>query len=232
MLRMACGAARIGGRRLVPLRVDRATTNGLFFSRVDDRGREALGEGAWVAHRPGWLPRSDAAGLFEKLRDSLPWSQGRVRVWNAEHLQPRLTAWHGDPACVYDYSGLRLEPAPWTPELGELRSRLEAGLGCAFNSVLANLYRDGQDCVGWHADAEPCFGRDEVIVASLSLGSPRRFLLRHRATQETREWSLGEGDLLVMGGATQRHWRHSVPRTSRSVGPRINLTFRRFLLPA
>jgi alkylated DNA repair dioxygenase AlkB len=126
------------------------------------------------------------------------------------------------------YSGLRLEPAPWTPELCDLRHRLEVRLGRPFNSVLANLYRSGADSIGWHADDEPCFGLNPVI-ASISLGAARRFLLRHRQRGETREWELTPGSLLVMAGTTQRDWKHSVPKTSRPAGERINLTYRHFV---
>ena len=136
---------------------------------------------------------------------------------------PRLTAWHG--AAGYVYSGIAMTPAPWNPPLLELKAVAEACAGQAFNSVLLNLYRDGRDSVSWHADNEPGLGRDPVI-ASVSLGATRRFQMKHRRRAGARRARPAAGSCLVMAGATQHHWLHQVPKTSRPVGPRINLTFR------
>ena len=136
---------------------------------------------------------------------------------------PRLTAWHG--AAGYVYSGIRLTPAAWTPPLLELKALAERLAGERFNSVLLNLYRDGRDSVSWHADNEPGLGRDPVI-ASLSLGAVRRFQLKHRRLDERLALDLPHGSCLIMAGATQHHWLHQLPKTTRPVGPRINLTFR------
>ena len=137
-------------------------------------------------------------------------------------------SWHGDPDAFYTYSGRTFTPNPWTPELLAIKERVDRAAGAAFNSVLVNYYRDGRDSMGEHADDEPELGPapDNVLIASVSLGAPRRFVLRHRRSGATREWALGDGNLLVMGGTTQRHWRHRVPRTAVPVGPRMNLTFR------
>ena len=139
---------------------------------------------------------------------------------------PRLEAWYGDEGASYTYSGLAHEPLPWTHELHELRSRVESETGASFNSVLANLYRDGNDSNGWHADDEDELGA-EPIIASLSFGTPRRFLLRHRASRETVELALNPGSLLVMRGLTQQCWQHSIPKQRAVHQARINLTFRR-----
>lgn len=138
---------------------------------------------------------------------------------------PRLSAWHGDSDAVYRYSGLRLEPAPWTPILLDVRERVEALAAARFNSVLLNLYRDGQDSMGWHSDDEPELGRNPLI-ASISLGAARRFLLQHKKRRLRLEWLLEDGDVLVLGGTTQHCWRHHVPKIRQPMGPRINLTFR------
>jgi alkylated DNA repair dioxygenase AlkB len=144
--------------------------------------------------------------------------------------EPGLTAWHGDPGCTYRYSGRLFEPNPFTAELRALRERLREFLGHDFNTVLANLYRDGRDSMGWHSDDERELGPrapDDVVIASVSLGASRRFVLRHRRRPAERHaFALGGGDLLVMGGTTQRRWQHAVPKTSVPVGPRLNLTFR------
>lgn len=187
------------------------------------------GGGLLELHDP-WLPAAEAAALFAALRDGLAWKQESIRIFGREHLQPRLSAWYGDAGTTYTYSGLTLEPAPWTAELAALRARVEDSSRSRFNSVLANLYRDGQDAMGFHADAEPELGQDPVI-ASVSLGAARRFVLkpgRDLAGEAPVELSLGGGSLLVMSGTTQHRWKHGVPRQA-GAGPRINLTFRRIL---
>jgi len=177
-------------------------------------------------YRPGWLGVAAAARLFATLRDAVPWEVHRIRLFGREHASPRLSCWIGDPAAVYRYSGTRFAPHPWLPELAALRERLRAELGAPFNSVLANLYRDGRDAMGWHSDDEPELGPAPVI-ASVSLGAPRRFVLKHRRDPALRHALVLEpGSLLVMAGAMQRHWKHALPRTARRAGERINLTFR------
>jgi alkylated DNA repair dioxygenase AlkB len=163
-----------------------------------------------------------------RLIESLPLRQETIVLFGRTVAMPRLTSWHGDPGCSYAYSGRVFQPAPWTPELAILRDRLAAREGCAFNSVLVNHYRDGRDSMGEHADDEPELGpwADDVRIASVSLGAERRFVLRHRRTRRVYAFHLGEGSVLVMGGTTQRHFRHHLPRTPAPVGPRVNLTFR------
>ncbi len=179
-----------------------------------------------------FLPADCADGFFNTLQSSLAWAQHRVRVFGREHPTPRLCAWYGDRQARYAYSGQALEPLPWTPALADIRARLEAALGIPFNSVLCNLYRDGADSMGWHSDDEASLG-PRPVIASLSLGATRRFLLRHRRRRELGPVDLpvAHGDLLLMAGDTQRHWQHAVPKTRRPVGPRINLTFRRVVAP-
>jgi len=185
-----------------------------------------LGEGAWVRLEPGFV--RDHLALMTRLTDSLPLRQESIVLFGRTVNMPRLTSWHGDPGCSYAYSGRVFLPAPWTAELAVLRDRLAQSEGCAFNSVLVNHYRDGQDSMGEHADDEPELGpsADDIRIASLSLGAPRRFVLRHRRTRQVHTFQLGEGSVLVMGGTTQRHFRHHLPRTRAPVGPRMNLTFR------
>lgn len=175
----------------------------------------------------GFLPDPQAnRQILLRLRESVPFKQETLTLFGREHPMPRLTAWFGDPGCSYTYSGLRNAPQPWTAELAALRRRLEDVLGVAFNSVLLNWYRSGRDGMGWHSDDERELG-ERPVIASLSLGQPRRFRLRHRETRETRSFELGCGSLLVMSERSQREWEHSVPKTAREVGARLNLTFRR-----
>ena len=176
-----------------------------------------------VDYYPSWV--ADADGLLKVLRDEIAWEQHAVTLYGRTTLTPRLTAWIGDSA--YRYSGIVNEPAPWPEALTEVRDRLRRELGVDFNSCLANLYRDGTDSMGYHRDNEPELG-PRPTIASVSLGDRRRFLLRHRRTGERWSWDLGHGDLLVMRDESQSDYAHAVPKTSRAVGPRMNLTFRCF----
>ncbi len=139
--------------------------------------------------------------------------------------QPRLVAFHGEPGVSYAYSGQSLLAMPWGSALSALRVRIESLCEAQFNSVLCNLYRDGQDSMGWHADDEASLG-PRPLIASFSLGETRRFSFKSRLTSERRDIDLTDGSLLLMGGELQRHWLHQLPKTRRPVGPRINLTFR------
>ena len=181
---------------------------------------------AEVYYWGGFFASNEAHALFEALSKEIRWERHRVRIRGREVDCPRLSGWEGD--ATYAYSGLILRPAPWTPRVDAVRHRIEAATGEMFNSVLANLYRDGADRLGWHADDEPELGPAPVI-ASASFGAPRRFLLRPKRSGASVPIVLEPGSLLVMRGTTQRHWMHSVPPTRRPVGPRINLTFRRIL---
>jgi len=178
----------------------------------------------------GWLGPEEASALFAALRSEIAWRQERVRIAGREHLQPRLIAWFGDSGASYTYSGLTLAPDRWPTRLMPLRARLEEQTQTPFNSVLCNYYRDGNDSMGLHADDEPELGRNPVI-ASVSLGATRRFVLRHVKDKTARlDLDLAGGSLLVMGGTTQHFWRHGAPRQPRVTEGRINLTFRRILL--
>jgi alkylated DNA repair dioxygenase AlkB len=163
--------------------------------------------------------------LFDALLLQTCWEQHVITVYGRRLPAPRLSAWYGDCGAAYSYSGIRLAPAPWTDTLLGIKQRAERLARVRFNSVLLNLYRDGRDSVGWHSDAEPDLGPNPVI-ASVSFGAARRFLLEHKARRLRVALVLDSGSVLVMGGATQRHWRHQLPKSSRPVAPRINLSFR------
>lgn len=177
-----------------------------------------------------FLAPAEAAVLLTELTATIRWRHEAIKLFGKEVMQPRLTAWYGDAGAAYRYSGLQLHPEPWTPRLLQLRRQVEAATGATFNSVLLNLYRHGQDSMGWHADDEPELG-SEPVIASLSLGSSRRFRLRPHPGRGPAHpplgVELGSGSLLLMQGPTQRHWQHAVPKTAQPVGPRLNLTFRR-----
>lgn len=172
-----------------------------------------------------FLPSGDADRLFSSLRREIPWEAEKIKLFGREVSVPRLVSWHGDPEASYVYSGVRHEPKPWTPALRKLEPRVEAAAEAAFNSVLANLYRSGADGMSWHADDERELG-PEPVIASVSLGAPRVFRLKRRDGSAKLDLPLPHGSLLIMKGATQELWLHSVPKTARPVGERINLTFR------
>lgn len=175
-------------------------------------------------------------GYFEEVRlddveRAVQWSQTTIKMFGREILQPRLTSWMGDAA--YTYSGRRHEPAPMPDGVARIRETL-LELRPGFNSVLANLYRNGSDSVAWHADDEPELG-DEPVIASVSLGAAREFRIRRwspvnpearRARADSWTITLRHGDLLVMRGRSQADYQHCIPKTTRPTGPRINLTFR------
>lgn len=199
---------------------------------VHARRRLALQlDGGDVVFWPGYFRSSFASQLFDSLRSgtSVRWRQDDIVMFGRRVPQPRLTAWIADPGVTYRYSGLTLEPQDWPSPLDELRMRLATDLQTRLNSVLVNLYRNGDDAMGWHRDNETVLG-PEPVIASLSLGETRFFDLRHRHYREKRlavqRFELRSGDLIVMRGATQQNWHHRVPKQKARNGARINLSFR------
>ncbi|WP_279362458.1 alpha-ketoglutarate-dependent dioxygenase AlkB family protein [Xanthomonas sacchari] len=185
--------------------------------------------GADLRWYPEWLDPAVAAALCAQLLQDVTWEVHSIRLFGKLVDSPRLSCWIGDADASYRYSGTLFAPHPWPAALLPLRARLAAETGVAFNSVLANRYRDGRDAMGWHSDDERELGPTPMI-ASLSLGATRRFVLRHRQQPALRQaLELTSGGLLLMAGDTQRLYRHALPRTAKPVGERINLTFRRIV---
>jgi alkylated DNA repair dioxygenase AlkB len=178
------------------------------------------GELALLRQLPLPLPNAEA---FARLLHETPWRAESVVVYGKRHLQPRLTAWYG--AASYTYSGLQLDPLPWTELLLVIRSAVESACGRRFNSVLLNRYRDGRDSMGMHSDDEPELG-DQPVIASLSFGTTRTFILRHKRNKKTVRLELEDGSLLLMSGRLQENWLHGINKSARSLGERLNLTFR------
>jgi alkylated DNA repair dioxygenase AlkB len=180
--------------------------------------RVRLAHGAWVDVQRGWLTGSGA--LFARLADRVPWRAERRRMYDRTVDVPRLLCFYGEDAELPD------------PVLAACRDRLsdyyEAELREPFRTAGLCLYRDGRDSVAWHGDTIGRGGTEDTIVAILSLGTARPLLLRPRAggSDGTRRYSLGHGDLLVMGGSCQRTWEHAVPKSTRATGPRISVQFR------
>ena len=177
-----------------------------------------------------WQPLfepAEADALLTALLDGLPWQQPRLRLYGREHPIPRLQSWHGDPDAHYRYSGLPMTPLPWTPALTRIREHLSELTGHRFNSVLANLYRDGRDSMGWHADDEPELG-PTPWVASVSFGVTRDFSLRRKGQTRTHSRiPLVHNSLLLMPPEMQAHWQHALPKRAKVDGARVNLTFRK-----
>ena len=173
-----------------------------------------------------FLSHNEASTYFDVLRKETDWQQDRIKIFGKEYEQPRLTALFADNKNPYTYSNITMHPTPFSPILLEIKSKIEKKLDKTFTTCLLNLYRNGQDSNGWHADNEKELGKNPVI-ASVSLGAERLFHMKHRTdkTQKLR-LNLAHGSLLVMSGSTQHHWLHQIPKTKKNVGERINLTFR------
>ena len=181
-------------------------------------------DGSAVLHE-SFLAPDDADHLLAVLLDEVPWQHHSITLFGKEVPEPRLSAWIADHGISYLYSGRRREPLPWTTSLLAIRQQVTDLVGTTFNSVLANLYRDGNDAMGWHADDEPELG-PRPVIASVSLGAERRFDCRHNVSGKTVSVLLPHGSLLVMSGDSQHAWKHRIARTVRVGTPRINLTFR------
>ena len=183
---------------------------------------------AELHYRPQFFPKPTADRLLQELMEKIEWTQNKIRFYGKESLVPRLEAWYGDHGKSYAYSGIQMNPKPWTKELVEIKEAIEKEASVPFNSVLINYYRDGKDRVAWHSDDEKELGHNPII-GSVSLGAERKFKLRHKKYKENglkAEIMLQHGSFLLMKGPTQHHWMHEIPRTAKPIGPRINLTFR------
>jgi alkylated DNA repair dioxygenase AlkB len=176
------------------------------LARVD------LDEHSWLDLLPGWLHGEEA--VFDDLRGRLRWGQRRVTMYDQRLLEPRLTAWW--------QAGDGPEPLP---VLADMRTALSRHYGEDFDSIGFNCYRDGHDSVAWHGDRHRHVVSDPV-VAIVSVGEPRPFRLRPRGGGQSRSFDLGRGDLLVMGGACQHDWEHSVPKVRTAAGPRLSISYR------
>ena len=164
--------------------------------------------------------------FFNQLKENVKWQQEEIKLYGRTIPLPRLTAWFGDAGKNYMYSGITVKPEPWTPTLLEIKNRIEEVSNVTFNSVLLNYYRNERDSVSWHSDDEPELGKNPII-GSVSFGDVRTFQLKHKTDKSlTISRDLPDGSYLEMAGSTQHHWLHQIPKRTRRIGPRINLTFR------
>ncbi|MCP9762300.1 alpha-ketoglutarate-dependent dioxygenase AlkB family protein [Lacihabitans soyangensis] len=188
------------------------------------KGITVIENGEYIFY-PNFFSKEESDSFLKTLRSNIIWKQESMNMYGKKIDFPRLTAWYGNNDKPYSFSGITLQPLPWSSEILSIKSKIEPVANTAFNSVLLNLYRDGNDSISWHTDAEKELGINPVI-ASVNFGATRKFQLRHIKTKEKLEIELTHGSLLIMQGELQHFWQHQVPKTSKIVRERINLTFR------
>ena len=178
---------------------------------------------------PSFFDGESADRLFQSLVEQVPWNQEPVIIMGKPVMQPRLTALMGDPSKPYSYSGVKMNPHPFNTDLSFIKTAVETRTGHQFSTALLNYYRDGSDSMGWHRDNEKSLGINPVI-ASVSFGATRLFKLKHITNPSYKvSVPLTHGSLLLMSGSTQHNWYHSIPKQTKPIGPRVNITFRRLL---
>lgn len=180
-----------------------------------------------IRYYSSFISSESATKLMSTLRRTITWQQDNITVFGKTYLQPRLTALYGNNMQPYSYSNIIMHPQPFTKDLKEVKTNIESLISpTVFTSCLLNLYRDGKDSNGWHADDEASLGKNPVI-ASVSLGQERFFHFKHKIDKTLKhKMLLKHGSLLIMKGSTQHNWFHQIPKTSRMIEERINLTFR------
>ena len=198
-----------------------------FEQKISDRAMQLLlANDQFNAQSTNWHEVENFAQIHWQ---NIQWQHDEIQMYGKTMLLPRISAWYGDSDRPYTYSGIRLQPKPWNSMLTWIRTELANISGHDFNSVLLNWYRSGEDHISWHTDAEPELGKNPVI-ASVNFGASRRFLLRRADNPQCKiEMPLHHGSLLVMSGALQHHWQHSVPKQAKVKDSRINMTFRQIL---
>lgn len=174
---------------------------------------------------PNFFNTVESDHLYISLLENTSWQQDQIGMYGKILNVPRLTAWYGSNNQLYTYSGITMKANFWTNDLLEIKHRIETIAKVNFNAVLLNLYRDGKDSVAWHADDEPELGLHPTI-GSVSFGAARMFKFRHIQDKSLVKVELTSGSFLLMQGSTQHNWEHQIPKTSKKISPRINLTFR------
>lgn len=196
----------------------------LFNSSKTNTERKQIQNGEYL-HISNFFDKSTSNNYLQTLLNTIDWKQEKMNMYGKELLFPRLTAWYGDNDKPYSFSGITLKPKQWTKELLEIKSKVETKTDVSFNSVLLNRYRNGNDSISWHTDAEKELGKNPII-ASVNFGATREFQLRHIHTKEKLSIELSHGSLIIMLGELQHFWQHQIPKTKKPVSERINLTFR------
>lgn len=188
------------------------------------KGLNIIRNGEFI-YLPNFFTKQESDFLFNLLKINVLWKQESMNMYGKRVDFPRLTSWYGDNDKPYSFSGITLDPNPWTKELLEIKAKIEPIADVNFNSVLLNRYRNGSDSISWHTDAEKELGLNPII-ASVNFGATRNFQLRHIETKEKIDIDLSHGCLLIMQGELQHFWQHQIPKTTKPVNERINLTFR------
>jgi len=186
---------------------------------------QPLAQDSSILYDPHFMSQGEADTLLANLTKDLNWRQDQIHLYGRLVSIPRLQSFIAEPGVCYTYSGLTLKGSGFPSSLKPLRAKLAQQLGLKFNALLANLYRDGNDTMGWHSDDEPELG-EAPVIASVTLGAERSFKFRPKAGGPSWGVELGHGSLLLMGAGVQSRWQHSLPKRSRCKQPRINLTFR------
>ena len=168
---------------------------------------------------------NDKNAWFKILIDELDWLEGEIKLFGKNIKIPRLQSWYADEGCNYKYSGKMLRRNNWHPVLLKIKQNIETVSGEKFNSVLANLYRDGSDSMGWHSDDESSIKQD-TSIASVSFGEQRPIFFKHKTDDISFSIDQSHGSLIIMNGETQKFWKHSIKKSKKLMKPRINLTFR------
>lgn len=193
-----------------------------------------LENNCWICFSPNHFSNEDLGRIvYHEIKSDL--TQKQLEFFGKTVMMPRLTAWYGDKE--YNYSGTINKPREMPASIKAVRDQLEEDFSklpgfnpgkVVLNSVLCNFYRDGSDSIDWHSDNEKGLGPDEdnVLIASVTFGYERKFVLKSKQTKQKLSFELGRGDVLIMGGKTQKFWVHKSPKTSQKIGARLNLTFR------
>ena len=196
-----------------------------LFSDSIDTTRNILPKDGTVNYYGKIFSLPDANNYLNSLLNNIEWKNDEAVIFGKLILTKRKVAWYGDREFEYTYSNRTKKALPWTKELSALKSKIENETGESFNSCLLNLYHTGEEGMAWHSDGEKDLKKDGAI-GSLSFGAERKFSFKHKATKETVSVMLEHGSLLVMKGTTQTHWLHRLPPTTKTLKPRVNLTFR------
>ncbi len=174
------------------------------------------------------LVAKEADLLLQDLLQNIAWQNDEAIIFGKKIITKRMVAWYGSKPFSYTYSKSTKTALPFTESLLYLKNLAEQICQCTYNSCLINLYHNNTEGMAYHSDAEKMLAPN-ASIASISLGAERKFLFKHKNTKDTVTCFLHHGSLLEMKGNTQSHWMHRLPTTTKTCGPRVNLTFRTIL---
>lgn len=200
--------------------------NQLNFFDAKESPQTIINQDGECLYYPNFFDQKESNSYLNKLYHKIEWSQEEMFIYGKQVKFPRLSAWYGEKEKTYSFSGKTYTPLVWNESLLAIKYKVEEFCNTSFNSVLLNLYRNGADSMGWHADNEQELGRNPTI-ASVNFGAARKFQLKHLMSKEKIEVVSEHGSLLIMKGKLQHYWQHQIPKTKLKVSERINLTFRK-----